>query len=63
MLECITGTRPYANKPMHQALMAIMNDEPPEAPATVSDACADFVRRCLNKVCAMTPVVSFVGCV
>ena len=50
MLECITGTRPYANMPMHQALMAIMNDDPPEAPPTVSDACADFLRRCLNKV-------------
>lgn len=47
--EMLSGTRPFKRATMPETLTAILNEDPPDLPATATPALASIVRRCLEK--------------
>ena len=47
--EMLAGARPFRRDTAPETLTAILNDDAPELPSTVSPALARVVHRCLEK--------------
>lgn len=49
MHEMLSGTRPFQRDTAPETLTAILKDDPPDLPSSVTPALANVVRRCLEK--------------
>ena len=58
IIECVTGTPPYAELDHYQAFYSIVSDEHPPMPSNVSKECEDLLLSCFKKNPNERPPVS-----